>query len=92
MRKAYKITLINLAIAIASLFAFSLLPKDPWKFKDYAAMFLFITGFAAGLDLITGIVLLLLKRKETATGFLLSAALFFILSTLCFLSIQPLSH
>ena len=92
MRKAYKIILINTAIAIISLFAFSLLPTDPWKFKDYAAMFLFITGFAAGVDLIAGIILLFLKRRETANGFLLSAILFLILAVICFLLIKPLSH
>ncbi len=92
MRKAYIITLINTAIAFLSLFAFSLLPNDPWKFKDYAAMFLFITGFAAGVDLLAGLILLLLKRKETANGFLLSSVLFLILAVICFLLIKPLSH
>lgn len=87
----YKILLINTALGLViSLVWASSISEDAFSAKNIFATYALISLVAAPVDLVAGLVMLIAKKKETAIGFLLSAAAFvLIIAIVYFVSIIP---
>jgi hypothetical protein len=77
MQVRYKVLLVNIGLGLALALAWGIgLAKGSSDGKDVMAALGFIALLATPVDLLTGLVLLLFKKKEWAIGFLLSALFF----------------
>jgi len=77
MQVRHKVLLVNIGLGLALALAWGIgLAKGSSNGKDVMAALAFIALLATPVDLLTGLVLLLIKKKEWAIGFLLSALFF----------------
>ncbi|HVT86795.1 MAG TPA: hypothetical protein VHD35_16435 [Chitinophagaceae bacterium] len=81
----YKILLINIGLTIILAIVWALFSDDPFTARTFLATLALISLVAGPVDLITGVVFLLINKKERGYGFLISAAFFGLVILLLYL-------
>ena len=83
MKTVYKICFINVGLALLLTLLFTIGFQGN-NLQEFIGIFGLVSFFGGAVDLLIGLVLLLLRKKEYGQGFLLSAGVLLLLGfTLC---------